>query len=92
MPTPEQQAQIDRITPIESYSDVRRMVTELANRCAELQILVSNYGRRIVLAVDGAKPVLFAAGDERGECARQPTARQFAILIQFIESQEPING
>lgn len=92
MPTPTQQAQIDAIAAIDSYSDVRRMVTELANRCAELQILVSGLGRRIVLAVDGAKPVLFASCDHRGECARQPTPRQFAILIHMIDSQEPSNG
>jgi hypothetical protein len=87
MPTPAQQAQIDAITPIASYSDVRRMVAELAGRCPELQIIVFDGGRRVVLAVAGAKPVLFAACDERGECARQPTPRQFAILIHLLDKQ-----
>jgi hypothetical protein len=85
MPTPLQQAQIDRITPIASYAGVRRMVAELIDRWPDMLLVVTDGGRRVFIAGTNCKPILFAACDARGECSRAPTPEQFAQLLAGMD-------
>jgi hypothetical protein len=85
MATAAQQAEIDKITAIASYADVRRMVQALADRWPEMLLSVMDGGRRVFVGGVNGKPILFAACDRQGECSRSPSPHQFARLMAGMD-------
>lgn len=87
MATPEQQAELDKITAKPSYKEVRWMAADLVRQFPDVTLCVTDYGHHVSVRAD-RQPFLLACTNHDGDDVLT-TLSQYGRLVTALAAMRP---